>query len=119
MCVCVCVCVCVSLYIWLQVYQRGFVCVYEVCMYVCMCIWYQEYLHGFVWVYVKVKLVTIVEGNPKAPFSKATTPRCRGGRYSFPELLYFTLDPYLIMLSVKQGGIKYHFLSLWYDSTWD
>ena len=23
------------------------------------------------------------------------------------------------MLSVKQGDIKYHFLSLWYDSTWD
>ena len=23
------------------------------------------------------------------------------------------------MVSVKQGGIKYHFLSLWYDSTWD
>ena len=23
------------------------------------------------------------------------------------------------MLSVKQGGIKYHFLSLWYDPTWD
>ena len=23
------------------------------------------------------------------------------------------------MLSVKQGGIKYHFLSLWYDSTWN
>ena len=67
----------------------------------------------------KVKLATIVEGNPKAPFSIATTPRRRGGRYSFPGLLYFTLDPYLIMLSVKQGGIKYHFLSLWYDSTWD
>ena len=67
----------------------------------------------------KVKLATIVEGNPKAPFSIATTPRCRGGRYSFPGLLYFTLDPYLIMLSVKQGGIKYHYLSLWYDSTWD
>ena len=32
----------------------------------------------------KVKLATIVEGNPKAPFSIATTPRCRGGRYSFP-----------------------------------
>ena len=67
----------------------------------------------------KVKLATIVEGNPKAPFSIATTPMCRGGCYSFPGLLYFTLDPYLIMLSVKQGGIKYHFLSLWYDSTWD
>ena len=23
------------------------------------------------------------------------------------------------MLSVKQEGIKYHFLSLWYESTWD
>ena len=23
------------------------------------------------------------------------------------------------MLSVKQGGIKYYFLSLWYDATWD
>ena len=23
------------------------------------------------------------------------------------------------MLCVKQGGIKYHFLSLWYDLTWD
>ena len=22
------------------------------------------------------------------------------------------------MLSVKQGGIKYHILSLWYDLTW-
>ena len=39
--------------------------------------------------------------------------------FLFPGLLHFTLDPYLIILSVKQGGIKYHFLSLWYDSTWD
>ena len=29
----------------------------------------------------KVKLVTLVEGNPKAPFSIAKTPRCSGGRY--------------------------------------
>ena len=28
---------------------------------------------------VKVKLVTLVEGNPKAPFSIATTLRCRVG----------------------------------------
>ena len=33
---------------------------------------------------IKVKLVTVVEGDPKAPFSITTTPRCRGGRYSFP-----------------------------------
>ena len=23
------------------------------------------------------------------------------------------------MLNVKQGGIKYYFLSLWFDLTWD
>ena len=33
---------------------------------------------------VKVKLVTVVECDLKAPFSIATTPRCKGGRYSFP-----------------------------------
>ena len=33
---------------------------------------------------LNIKLVTLVEGNPKAPFSIATTPRCRGERYSFP-----------------------------------
>ena len=31
-----------------------------------------------------VKLATLVEGDLKAPFSIATTPSCRGGRYSFP-----------------------------------
>ena len=79
------------------------------------------YIYIYIHIYIKkkLKLVTIIEGNPKAPFSRATTPMCRGRRYSFPGLLYFTLDPYLIMLSVKQRGIKYHFLSLWYDSTWD
>ena len=71
--------------------------------------------------YMKVYLTTFVEGDPKALFSIATTPRCRGGEGATPSsgLLHFTLDPYLIMLSVKQGGIKYCFLSLWYDLTWD
>ena len=41
------------------------------------------------------------------------------GRVPLPGLLHFTLDTYLILLSVKQGGIKYHFSSLWYDMTWD
>ena len=31
----------------------------------------------------KIKLATIVEGDQKAPFSIATTPKYRGGRYSF------------------------------------
>ena len=65
------------------------------------------------------KLATLAEGDPKAPFSIATTRGVGEGTTPFPGLLHFTLDPYLIMLSVKQGGIVYHFLSLWYDSTWD
>ena len=28
------------------------------------------------------------------------------GATPFPGLLYFTLDPYVIMLNIKQGGIK-------------
>ena len=39
------------------------------------------------------------------------------GATPFPGLLHFALDTYLISLSVKQGGIMYHFKSLWYDST--
>ena len=53
-----------------------------------------------------------MEDDPKAPFPIATTPSCRGRYYSF------TLDSYLIMLRVKQGDIKFHFVRFWYDSTW-
>ena len=57
---------------------------------------------------------------PKKFFSiPATTQRRRRDRNSFPRLLHFTLNMYLIMLSVKEGGIKYHFFSLCSDSTWD
>ena len=52
----------------------------------------------------KVKLATLVEGDPKAPFSVATT--VGEGATLFPRLLYFTLDLDLTMLSIKQGGIK-------------
>ena len=31
------------------------------------------------------------------------------GATPYSGLLHFTLDTYLILLSVKQGGIKYHF----------
>ena len=29
-------------------------------------------------------MAIVVKGDPKAPFSVPTTPRCKGGRYSFP-----------------------------------
>ena len=57
---------------------------------------------------MKVKLANVLDGHPKAPFALSTP---------FPGLLHFTLDPYLIMQRFKQGSIKYHFSSLWYDST--
>ena len=49
------------------------------------------------WYKVKVKLATLVEGDPKAPFSIATTPMCRGRRYSFPQIapLYPRSLPYI------------------------
>ena len=66
-------------------------------------------------------LATLVEGDPKAPFSIATTTRCKEGCNSIPWIAphYPWSVPYNEMLSVKQGGIKYHFLSLWYNSTRD
>ena len=54
---------------------------------------------------LKVRQIDRQEGDPKASFSIATTPGCRGGRNSFPEIASLTLDPYLIIQSVKQGGI--------------
>ena len=33
---------------------------------------------------IYINLATVVEGNPKAPFSIATTLRCRGGLNSLP-----------------------------------
>ena len=66
---------------------------------------------------VILKLANLFEGDPNYPFSLAITSSCRVGATPFPWLLHFTFDPYLIMLSVKQVGIKYYFLSLWYDWT--
>ena len=60
-------------------------------------------------------MATIFESNPKAPFSIAAI----SGATPFLGLIHFILDPYLIVLSAKQGGLNYHFLCLWYESTWD
>ena len=65
------------------------------------------------------KMATVVEADTKAPFSKASTPKCWGRRNSFFWVALFTFGLLLIMLDFKQGGIKHHFLSLWYDSTRD
>ena len=58
-----------------------------------------------------VSWLTIVEGDPKAPFSIVTTLTCREGHYSFFWIVPLALDLYFIMLSVS--GIKYHLV--WLD----
>ena len=68
---------------------------------------------------IYINWMTVVKGDPKGSFTIATILRYRGKCYSFLWIAQLTLDPYHIMLSVKQGGSKYCFLSLWYDSTWD
>ena len=40
------------------------------------------FIYNFIYIYIK--LVTLVKGDPKAPFSIATTPSWRVGRYSIP-----------------------------------
>ena len=41
------------------------------------------------------------------------------GATHFPGLFLFILVTHLIKMNVERRGIKYYFLSLWYDSTWN
>ena len=83
------------IYIYIYIY---------ICMYVYVCIYLCIYAYIYVRLYI-VKLVTSVEGDPKAHLSIATTPRRRRGRCS------------ITMLTVKEGGIKYLFFEsmVWLD----
>ena len=74
--------------------------------------------HSYIYIYKVSKDGDRSRGRPEGSLQIATTPRCKGGHYSFPwiALLYSWYVPYN---AVKQGGIKYLFFSLWYDSTWD
>ena len=58
-------------------------------------------------IYIYISCPTGVEGDSKAPILMSTTPRFREGHYYFPWIAPLTLDPYLIMLSLKQRRIKY------------
>ena len=46
-----------------------------------------HYIYIYIYIYIfKVNLVTLVEGDPKAPFSIATSLKCRGGCYSISQI---------------------------------
>ena len=54
-------------------------------------------------------MVTVVEGNQKAPFSIATTLRCRGERYSFPWIapLYAWYVPYIAECLARRHQVPF------------
>ena len=54
------------------------------------------------YIYIVSKL-----GNQRLPFQWLLHRGVREGATPFHRLFNFTLDPYLYMLSVKQGGIKF------------
>ena len=58
---------------------------------------------------IKVKFAILVEGDPKAPFSIATTTRCRGGCYSVLWIAPIYPGPHLKMLRAKKSTNKYYF----------
>ena len=68
---------------------------------------------------VKVKLVTVVESVQKAPFSIATTPRCRGGRNSFPWIapLYSWSSPYIAKCLARRYQVTLSDRFIWRIST--
>ena len=72
-------------------------------------------------IYIYIYIYKVVQGDPKAPFSIASTPRNREGASPFSGLLHFTLDSYRIMLSVKLRGIKYQFFEslVWFDQEFE
>ena len=72
------------------------------------------------WLYIyisKVKLATIVKGDQKAPFSIATTLRCRGGRYSFPLIapLYLRYVPNIAQCSTRKYQVPFLKSLVWHN----
>ena len=57
-------------------------------------------------------MTTVVNGDSSASYQYLLHRGVEEGSTFFPGFLHFTLDTYLIMLSVKQGGINYHILRL-------
>ena len=79
-------------------------CINDVCMYV-FCIYVCLYIYIYIYIYI-ASWPAVVEGDPRTPFSWATTPRSREGLYSFPWIAPLVLDLYLIV-NVGKNGLSY------------
>ena len=68
------------------------------------------HIYIYIYIYIYISQLIIIEDDPKAHFSIATTPKSRDERNLFSWIAPLTPDLYLIMWNVKQGDTKYHFL---------
>ena len=88
-------------------------------LYIYIYIYILIYIYIYILIYIYIyKLADRCRGRPEGSlFNRYYT--VGEGANPFPGLLHFTLNPCLIILSVKQRSIKYYFLSLCYDTTRD
>ena len=104
---CVCVCVCVCEFTCLEIRKGIKIFLFNIFIYI------DTYSHIQSHKNTHIFHIRIVDDRsrerPEGSLSIATIVRRRGDATPFPGLLHFTLDTYLILLSVKQGGIEYHF----------
>ena len=80
-----------------------------------------SYFHFFyfLYIYIYISWPTVVEGNSKAPFSIATTPRCKEGCYFFPWIsIYSSPVPHNAALSKKVLSTIFESL-VWLDLEWN
>ena len=63
----------------------------------------------YIYIFIYMSWLIVVGGDQTVPFSIVTLLKSRGEHNFFTSNYTLALDRYLIMLSVKQGGIKYHF----------
>ena len=73
-----------------------------------------------VYIYIYIKFATLVEGDPKAPFSIATTLRCRVGCYSIPMSstmapLYPWSSPYNAESKARWHQVPFFESLVWLD----
>ena len=77
------------------------------------------YIHFWTYTFPKgkVKLVTLVEGDPLVPFSIATTPRCRREHYSIPWIapLYPWSLPYSSECLARRYQVPFFESLVWLD----
>ena len=75
-------------------------------------IYRMTFKHAYMYIYIYIyKFATVVEGDAKAAFQWLPYRDVGNGATPFFGFLLFTLNTYLIMLGVKQGGINTFFES--------